>query len=544
MAGEDKALYLTLAPEFGGTRFGPFEGIECRLGSNKDRCHITIPEGLGVLQEHCKVLRQGPANLILTPTERSAGVYLWKGDARSPVQISTPTAVRPGDSFALVTPDGPKFQIDIAALPDDLLAQRTNKGKKNARGLTADKFASEGRRMALGRLLTIGPLQWAAQAWYFVQSGSIWQPRYIIAGAIMIGGYLTAGMASCTAFKFKADAFTATKKAETCTENLAYANNMGGSVENFQFDQLAATILGVPEIGAALKKDDLLLGKVKEEAKSIAANPDPYSWMFEETNRVEEFARFRERVDKSDSLDLGSKRLLPYLAATRKRLQGDWDPVLDSKQAESCGRGPIRLTYRQGRNLGLTAVYLDAYVQGDATVEANDDPSRTKMLARTAEAAGEPTPTSDIVSTAEILRQGDATCFYGVGDDDREDENKVVKMLNQQVGRDVDGLQNPEDGQGVVARIAKVFAADVPGVNWAGSRPPTLSFVKGTVSGSLKESPGGDWVLKKTAEIIARAMMIPCDGVLNRDKKKVEDTFGHLPDAVPCLVLNYRMSHE
>ncbi len=544
MAGEDIALYLTLTPEFGGTRFGPFEGIECRLGSNKDRCHITIPEGLGVQKEHCKVLRQGPSNLILTPSERSAGLYLWKGDARSPVQVSTPTAVRPGDSFALVTPDGPRFRIELAKLPDEIIAQRSNKGRGSARGLTADKFAKEGRRLALARIFTIGPMQMLAQGWYFITSGAIWQPRYIIAGMIMLGGYMTTGVSACAAFKFKTDAVVATSKAETCTENLAYANNMGGSVENFQFDQLAATILGVPEIGAALKKDDQLLGKVKEEAKSIAANPDPYAWMFEETNRVEDFARWRERVDKSDSLDPGTKRLLPYLAASKNRLQGDWDRVLDSKQAETCGRGPIRMTYRQAKNLGLTGVYLDAYVQGDATVEANDDPTRTKLLAKTAEAAGEPSPTSDVSSTAEILRQGAATCVYGVGEDDRDDENKVMGMLNDQVGRDVDGLQNPEDGQGVVARVAKVFSADIPGTNWAGSRTPTLTFAKGTVAGALKDSPGGDWVLQRTAEIIARAMMIPCDGVLNHDKKKVEATFGPLPDAVPCLVLNYRMSHE
>jgi len=74
MAGEDIALYLTLTPEFGGTRFGPFEGIECRLGSNADRCNITIPEGMGVQKEHCKVIRQGPSNLILTPALRPGGL--------------------------------------------------------------------------------------------------------------------------------------------------------------------------------------------------------------------------------------------------------------------------------------------------------------------------------------------------------------------------------------------------------------------------------------------------------------------------------------
>ena len=41
MALSDLAVYLKLTPEFGGTRFGPFEGLEVRLGSNPDRCHIV-----------------------------------------------------------------------------------------------------------------------------------------------------------------------------------------------------------------------------------------------------------------------------------------------------------------------------------------------------------------------------------------------------------------------------------------------------------------------------------------------------------------------
>ncbi len=44
MAAGELVLYLTLAPEFGGTRFGPFEGIEARLGADRERCHITLPE--------------------------------------------------------------------------------------------------------------------------------------------------------------------------------------------------------------------------------------------------------------------------------------------------------------------------------------------------------------------------------------------------------------------------------------------------------------------------------------------------------------------
>ena len=126
--GNDLVLYLVLSPEFGGTRFGPFEGLEARLGSNKERSHITLPESLGVAKEHCKVIRQGPASLILAPTERTAAVYLWKGDARRPVQVQTPTAVRPGDSFSLVTPEGPRFFIELGELPQEIKDQRTKSG--------------------------------------------------------------------------------------------------------------------------------------------------------------------------------------------------------------------------------------------------------------------------------------------------------------------------------------------------------------------------------------------------------------------------------
>ena len=42
MLEEELATYLRLTPEFGGTRFGPFEELEIRLGSDADRCHIVL----------------------------------------------------------------------------------------------------------------------------------------------------------------------------------------------------------------------------------------------------------------------------------------------------------------------------------------------------------------------------------------------------------------------------------------------------------------------------------------------------------------------
>jgi hypothetical protein len=107
-------LYLTLAAEFGGTRFGPFEGTQTRLGSDRSRCHIVIPESLGVVKEHCCIQRRAPDDLVLAPLDPAGALYLWKRQEQSPIRVSAATSVRDGDSFALVSPDGPRFVIDLA----------------------------------------------------------------------------------------------------------------------------------------------------------------------------------------------------------------------------------------------------------------------------------------------------------------------------------------------------------------------------------------------------------------------------------------------
>jgi hypothetical protein len=41
------SFLLELAPQFGGTRFGPF-AQGATLGSDPARCHITLPAEMGV----------------------------------------------------------------------------------------------------------------------------------------------------------------------------------------------------------------------------------------------------------------------------------------------------------------------------------------------------------------------------------------------------------------------------------------------------------------------------------------------------------------
>lgn len=542
--GNDLVLYLVLSPEFGGTRFGPFEGLEARLGSSKERSHITLPESLGVAKEHCKVIRQGPASLILAPSERTAAVYLWKGDARRPVQVQTPTAVRPGDSFSLVTPEGPRFFIELGELPPEIKEQRTKSGPNRRKNLTAGKFADAGRNLLLARLYTFSPVSLGMRAWYFVQSGAIWQPRIIILGAIMAFGYISTGVSACTAFKFRTDWARSEDSAKQCRENLAYAENMGTDVENFAFDELAATVTGSRAVGQALKKDTAFMGKVKEQSKKIMENPDLYAWMYEDSKRPEEFAKWREAVDKSDSFDADTKKLLPYLAATRNRVQGEWDRVLDSKEVEVCGRGPVRMTYRQAKNLGVSSVALDAFVAGDATAVANDEVERTKLLSKTAEAAGEPPLDTNVASTAVNVRQGEKTCVAAEGDDDRDALSKVVGVLEDQLGKSAKFVPDTDSPWVAAARIAKFYAADISGAKFVDVKKSPIDFSRQSPTSVLGDVGGGSWVVDRTAELIARSVVLPCDAVLNGDKKKMEATFGPLPNPVSCLVLNYRLTHE
>ncbi|MDP2312162.1 MAG: hypothetical protein Q8P41_04600 [Pseudomonadota bacterium] len=543
MAQGDLVLYLVLSPEFGGTRFGPFEGLEARLGSNKERCHITLPESLGVAKEHCKVIRQGGASMILAPSERTAAVFLWKGDARRPVQVQAPTAVKPGDSFALVTPEGPRFYIELGDLPAEMKAARSP-AKRGPKNLTAGKFGRAGWDLFLARIYTFSPVSMAMRGLYFVKSGAIWQPRILILGAIMLFGYFSTGVSACTAFKFKSDANAAVSDAEECRENLKYAESVGSDVENFAFDELAITVTGVRSIGLAMKKDTAFVGLVKAQAKKILDNPESYAWLYEESNRPEEFAKWRERVEKSDAFDPDTKRLLPYLAATRGRVQGQWDKVLDSKETEVCVRGPARLTYRQAKNLGIAQVQLDAYVSGDATSIAQDDVARTQLLSATANAAGEPVLDTNVPSAAEVIRQGERTCVRADGDDDRESLAKVVTALEDTVGKASKFVPDVDSPFVAVSRLAKVFSADIPGAKFVGVSKSPLDFTKQSPTVALGDTAGGDWAVERTAEVIARAIVLPCDAVLNGDKKRMEATFGKLPSPVPCLVLNYRLTHE
>jgi hypothetical protein len=542
MERDDLALYLVLAPEFGGARFGPYEGLEVRLGSDSQRCNVVVSETLGVLREHCKLLRQGDGAFLLSPSERTAAVFLWKGDARRPTQVTAPTAVRPGDSFAMVSPDGYRFVIELAPLPPEVLAKRRPVSSRGPRGLSAKKFRDEGWRMVLARLWTMGPVALATRAWYMVQSGAIWEPRILIPATLAL--FAMVGMAgSCgTAFKFRRDKVRASDKLAQCNENLAFANQFADrSAESLKFHELVSVVTGNLPLGQALGSDNDLRPKVKQAAARIAdavsdGGSEDWRWLIEDSQGASEFAALRERLAEAKGLDPGTAGLLPYTAFGPRMRLGDWSRVTTSTDEDGCGRGPLALTYRQARSLGLQSVQLDAYVAAGEGALRNDEAQRAQAILATATAAREAPPTPMPPTEIATLAAGVENCIYAAGPDDRESPSKVLAAVTEHLGKDAGALPGLDEPAASVSRVAKLFAADVQGNNYAAGA--SLFKFGRALSQSLAERAGAGFVLDRTAITIARATVLPCYARLKaEDPGKMEKVLGKLPPAVPCLVL-------
>lgn len=551
---DDSALYFNLAPEFGTQRLGPFQQLEIRCGSDNARCHVFIPDSFGVAKEHCKILRQTDGSMILSPVDRTAAVYVWKGDARRPTQVLTPTALRSGDAFSLVTPDGPKFFVEVGTLPKANPAGGINSMfNANKKRFTIAGFLAEIRRVAMATLYTFSPIAMLARVKLAIESGVIFTPRFIISAMMLLSGWIMAAPASCSAIRSSSMLAEAQEAKKECDEKLGFSDGSGGDTMKLTPLQLIGKLLST-DIAVALGKDSDISNAVKEKAKGMLAESDSYSWLFSDSSTVKTFTSWRERAEKTEGLDPATRKLVPYLAATPNRIRPtrsdlDYARILDSANGYACARGPIRLTWRQGKSLGMDAVLLDAHV-ADNTSVAEDESQRFALLNATAASAKNPLlvpdPTVTLASDVANLSQGNEVCVYQTGDDDREDPSKVMKMLVAQIGASGSNLPEASANHSAVARIARIFAADLPMTHFGKGTGIELNFKKAPLSNDLEEVPGGDWVLKQTAEVIARSVVLPCLATLRpaEEKAALANVFGKLPDPLTCLILNYRLQNE
>lgn len=543
MAGhEDLVTYLSLTPAFGGTRFGPFEGLEVRLGADPDRCHIVLPEALGVVKEHVRLIRQGPLNLILAPADRTATVFLYKQGERRPSQLYTPTAVRPGDAFALVTQDGPRFVIEADELPAEIKAQR-DEARAVATGrrrLSADSMATETKRQIWTRLLVLGPAQIAQRAWLYIQSGAIYQPRNIFLAVTVASGWLFGGMMSCNGSKTRSALATTQTRVESCESELGFAEEMGEK-EDLKIYDLATMITRSNLLGTTLKEDKELYKQVKKEARNLYANRGQYEWFYTASgNQARSFQSWAEKVQEREGIHPDTAKLLLWLGAhPGNRRHQDYGAIYDSQGEYSCALGPANLTYRQSVRLNLRAM-PDAYHYGDIEEIAS---SNEKMEEKVTEVLTSSMMldrlTEEAAYDVKSLPNNDEHCIHQDGTDARKDSNKILSQFARAIPDDSTLLPVSGTIHSPTAWLAMFYSMDLV------RHDPTLSYQGSAVSSTVDNyDKGKEWILERTAEVIARSMVLPCLLRLEGDSQAVKAMLGDsAPQKFPCLYLNYELQN-
>ena len=80
--------YLHLAPQQGGTRFGPFSKGVIQLGSDPTRCQIVLDAGLGIFAVHCLIQDGGNGTYSVMPTQANLKLWLLPSGEHEPQQIT------------------------------------------------------------------------------------------------------------------------------------------------------------------------------------------------------------------------------------------------------------------------------------------------------------------------------------------------------------------------------------------------------------------------------------------------------------------------
>ncbi len=196
----------------GGTVYGPFEG-EVTLGSAATN-KLLVASGAAQQAR----LTPRPGGWVLHPT--GAPLTVTRRTARN-APVSGPVQISQGDSFTLA--DGVTFVVgatpDVAptnAAPPVSAPPPARSGPRPgqtarpslprpsagrpsgpSRGLpTGGALADEALRQAEVHAMRMGPVQQARQAMFRYQSGSLFQPRYIIGALFAFGG---SAFVSCSA---------------------------------------------------------------------------------------------------------------------------------------------------------------------------------------------------------------------------------------------------------------------------------------------------------------------------------------------------------
>jgi len=541
------AVYLQLTPEFGGTRFGPFEQVEVRLGSDSN-CDITLNADLGIEAVHVSIMRQPDDSLIVAPAHRTAGVYLWRARSRKPTLVSTATACRSGESFSLVSPEGPRFIVQLDELPEEIRAQRSGSGGIGAakRNLSPEAMKKEARRRAMARVLKTGPAQMVQNAIRFVTSGAILRPRNLFAAVGVIGGWVWGGVGSCRV-DTKQEQIDQLENSQAKLERRVAQLKELRSGDPKNFAQLVSDTLDLEGLVDPLGSDAQLREAIRQQAQIIFENPKGYDWLFRSgKGRSKKFRDFQDVLMDDEDLSAEVSQLLPYTGVTARKSTSDRGLRQNAEGERVCTAGPARMTYAQAVHLDMSAP-PDALILQTEEDDYEDMEKRREAFRATAKAAGLVELELPDPQGADFVNAGPKhSCLYFPDESDQRTSGKsLARVAKKHLNTGSKGLsKNPYDSIGPQA-LAKFFAADLIDGDFA-SGATDLSFEKNVSSTTASMTAGGDWVLTQTAQTIARAIVLPCIAALNMEADDAAEIFGStLPsDPVSCLILNWELTKD
>ncbi|MEN0068514.1 MAG: FHA domain-containing protein [Myxococcota bacterium] len=493
--------FLELTEEFGGTKFGPFESVEIRLGSDRGRNDISLPDKLGVAPQHAKLLRQDDASFILAPVDRDAPIYLYARNDGPARLVTGPTALRSGDAFSLVKPEGVRFVLMLERDPKAVAdAKAAAEGGDRAKR-TFNGVWDEIRRRGLASVFSTALGNRLQTLWQLVRSGSLFSPVYIVTGMAIVSGWLLAGGSGVAAVRTNWRANYLTDELSECqarVERLKGSQNLDGDPT---VPSLAGTILGNEDAWAkTLQNDSALLASYADQLKTVYAQQDRFAWTFEDDKSV--YAKLKQDLELQN-LPLDVVRVLAFAAAHPGR-RPQWTMFPDSEDTEVCGRGPLDLTYRMAVALGLDAK-PDALVVSQLA-QSSELTEKRQALEQTITLAGTQFEIRDDLIVSAPVAKG-MSCLYIDGNDARTEPAKVAEALVRLMGAGAAGVPSANDDYWIAARLylldAQDFRAKIDGLD----RNSAPSIQMGTLQVLDSRS---SFATKSVARLMARASVVPC----------------------------------
>ncbi|MFT6142914.1 MAG: hypothetical protein ACI855_000069 [Myxococcota bacterium] len=524
--------FLQLSAEFGGTKFGPFPGPEIRLGSDEAASDITLPEALGVLPQHVKILIQSDGSFIVAPTERTAAVHVYRGSGR-PKHIATATALAANDSFALVTAEGPRFIILAEQAKQD--HKKLGKKKKKNMAPTAEGMWAEIKRIGFTQVFRSRLGNMGMKFWTRLKSGTLFTPRVIIGFLFLSTGWIAAMGAGLAAV---GGMFAFSGAQDEITEvrgDLADCRSVGEGEDNIF--TVSQRILGDDEWASTLRGDDTFHEAYIAGISSVHSNADDYRWVY--TQSSSDFSSLRRQAIRDNNLGSGFGEVFSYVAATPGAIpERDWylwrESLIDGDR--DCGRGPTRMTYMQARNLDVLAMPTVLVTSSVFDILSTED-KRTTLFGAPGLTLSEIESfraANDEMTVAPVGSNSSQACVYLAGHDDRAEANDTIRALTRTLGPEARNLPGEGQNYWIASRLVRFFAAGMD-LDFE-----TIQFDGNAPTPELDELPSvqKDYIVKMAATTAARAATIRCLAVLDDDNADIaEGIVGTLPGKIPCYVL-------